>query len=103
MNNSQRISLIAALILGLGSSVFSQQPEKPSASVSQLESALKNDPKNPKLYVSLGLAYWDKNDYPRALEAFQQAVKIGPGSAEAHNWLGVALMGKADLPGAIVE
>jgi tetratricopeptide (TPR) repeat protein len=30
-------------------------------------------------------------------------VQVGPGSAEAHNWLGVALAEKSDLPGAIVE
>ena len=28
-------------------------------------------------------------------------MKVGPSSAEAHNWLGVALSEKADLPGAI--
>ena len=68
---------------------------------SQLEAAVKRDPGNPKLHVALGLAYWDRNDYPRALSAFQRAVKVGPRSAEAHNWLGVALSEKSDLPGAI--
>ena len=38
-----------------------------------------------------------------ALDAFQHAVKVGPQSAEAHNWLGVALAEKADLPAAIAE
>ena len=28
---------------------------------------------------------------------------MGPGSAEAHNWLGVALSEKSDLPGAVAE
>ena len=51
----------------------------------------------------LGLAYLDTNDYARALDAFQRAVQVGPQSAEAHNWLGVALSSKADLPGAIAE
>ena len=44
---------------------------------------------------------WERNDYPQALEVFQKAVKVGPRSAEAHNWLGVALAAKSDLPGAI--
>ncbi len=83
--------------------VSAQKPKQVSPSVSQLEAALKREPNNPKLLVALGLAYWDRNDYPRALEAFQRAVKVGPNSAEAHNWLGVALMEKADLPGAIAE
>ena len=34
---------------------------------SELEAAVKRDPGNPKLHVALGLAYWDRNDYPRAL------------------------------------
>ena len=69
--------------------------------MSQLEAAVKRDPKNARLHVALGLAYWDHNDYPQALMAFQHAVKVGTESAEAHNWLGVALSEKADLPGAI--
>ena len=35
--------------------------------------------------------------------AFRRAVEVGPRSAEAHNWLGVALAEKSDLPGAIAE
>ena len=80
-----------------------QKADKSAPSLSQIEASVKRDPANPKLLVQLGLAYWDKNDYPHALEAFQRAVKVGPSSAEAHNWLGVAIMEKADLPGAIAE
>lgn len=69
--------------------------------LSEAEAAIARDPKNPALHVTLGLLYWDRNDYPKALAAFQHAVKVGPSSAEAHNWLGVALSEKADLPGAI--
>ena len=39
----------------------------------------------------------------KALVAFRRAVEVGPRSAEAHNWLGVALSEKSDLPGAIAE
>jgi tetratricopeptide (TPR) repeat protein len=91
--------LVAALALPAGA----QKTDKPPLTPSQIEAAIKRNPSNSKLYVELGLAYWDKNDYPHALEAFQRAVKIAPSSAEAHNWLGVAIMEKADLPGAIAE
>jgi len=77
--------------------------KKPPASLTQIEESIRRDPSNPKLYVELGLAYWDQNDYPHAYEAFQQAVKVGPSSAEAHNWLGVAILEKSDLPGATAE
>ena len=57
----------------------------------ELEKQLQKDPSNPKLHVLLGLAYMRQDDYPRALDAFQRAVEVAPASAEAHNWLGVAL------------
>jgi len=100
-----------AVVLILGSAVTSdgaqqspapaQSAGTPSVPVSELEAAVERTPDDPKPLVLLGLAYWDRNDYPRALAAFERAVKVGPQSAEAHNWLGVALSGKADLPGAI--
>jgi tetratricopeptide (TPR) repeat protein len=92
-----------ALLLGLALPAVAQKTKSSSPSISQIEAAIKEHPGNPKLYVQLGLAHWDRNDYPHALEAFQQAVKVGPSSAEAHNWLGVAILEKADLPGAIAE
>jgi tetratricopeptide (TPR) repeat protein len=92
--------LLGVLAFGLA---FSPAQENQPAAVTQLQAAIKRNPFDPKLYVELGLAYWDTNDYPHAFEAFQQAVKLGPTSAEAHNWLGVALMEKSDLPSAIAE
>jgi tetratricopeptide (TPR) repeat protein len=94
---------LALLVLTLGATAVAQEKEEPPASIKELQAALKRDPANPKLYVSLGLAYWDQDDDTRALQAFQRAVRVGPRSAEAHNWLGVALSKKADLPGAVGE
>ena len=91
------------LVLASAGTAPGQPAEKPAPSVAQLEAAVKRRPSDPKLFVALGLAYWERNDYPRALTAFQRAVKVAPGSAEAHNWLGVALSEKSDLPGAIAE
>jgi tetratricopeptide (TPR) repeat protein len=92
-----------AVVCGLAFTAGGQTVKNASASVEDLQSSIKRDPRNPKLYVALGLAYWDRNDYPHAFAAFQQAVKVGPASAEAHNWLGVAILEKADLPNAISE
>jgi tetratricopeptide (TPR) repeat protein len=94
---------VAVFVVALAASAGGQKADKPSPSPAQIEASIQRDPNNSKLHVDLGLAYWDKNDYPHALEAFQHAVKVGPKSAEAHNWLGVAIMEKADLPGAIAE
>jgi tetratricopeptide (TPR) repeat protein len=107
MNRTRRLvpSWAFILFIFVGSQIpaWAQKAENSPPSVSQIEAAIKRDPGNPKLHVALGLAYWDRSDYPHALEAFQRAVKLAPASAEAHNWLGVALMGKADLLGAIAE
>jgi tetratricopeptide (TPR) repeat protein len=106
MNRAQtivRLRAVAILIVACLIPAWAQKAEKAPPTISQIEAAIQRDPGNPKLHVTLGLAYWDRNDYPHALEAFQRAVKVGPNSAEAHNWLGVALMGKTDLPGAVVE
>jgi tetratricopeptide (TPR) repeat protein len=97
------LALTLLLVLASAGPAPAQQAEKPAPSVGQLEAAVKRRPSDPKLLVALGLAYWERNDYPRALMAFQRAVKVAPRSAEAHNWLGVALSEKSDLPGAIAE
>ena len=97
-----RIWLSAILLVVLTLPAVAQD-NRTAASVDQIQAAIQRDPDNPKLYIELGLAYWDKNDSARAFEAFQQAVKMGPTSAEAHNWLGVALMERSDLPAAITD
>lgn len=107
MNRTPKIAprwaFILFVIVGSFIPAWGQKAENSPPSASQIEAAIKRDPGNPKLHVALGLAYWDRSDYPHALEAFQRAVKVAPASAEAHNWLGVAIMGRADLPGAIAE
>jgi tetratricopeptide (TPR) repeat protein len=99
---SRRLAGVVVLF-GLALPSGAQKAGSNARSVGQIEAAIQADPGNPRLYVELGLAHWDRNDYPHALAAFQRAVKVGPSSAEAHNWLGVAILEKADLPGAILE
>src|ERR1700757_607140 len=105
MNSHRTITRWTFITFVAGCSVLAgaQKGDKAPPSLSQVQDEIKRDPNNPKLLVALGLAYWDKNDYPHALAAFQRAVDVGPSSAEAHNWLGVAFMEKADLPQAIAE
>src|SRR5260370_24444739 len=102
MNSRAKVNRTLGLVVFVVGSILpgqAQLREKAPASVSQIQDEIKRHPDSPKLYVALGLAYWDRNDYPHALESFQRAVKLGPASAEAHNWLGVATLEKGDLPG----
>ena len=97
------VFVLALALPALARPAEAQKPKNAPPSISQIEGSIRRDPNNAKLHVALGLAYWDRSDYPHALEAFERAVKVGPSSAEAHNWLGVAIMEKTDLPGAIAE
>ncbi len=78
-----------------------QQPT--SANLAELQALAERNPGDPKGWVLLGLAYLDRSESAKALDAFHRAVKAGPQSAEAHNWLGVGLAASSDLPGAIAE
>ena len=59
---------------------------------------LKIDPTDPDAYYFLGTFYSQQLDYPKAIEAFQQALKINPLHASAEFGLARALQrsGKTD-------
>src|SRR5437879_5680735 len=106
MDSRAKVNRTLGLVVLLVGSILpgrAQLSKNEPASVSQIQDEIKQHPDSPQLYVALGLAYWDRNDFSDALEAFQHAVKLGPTSAEAHNWLGVATLQRGDLPGAVAE
>ena len=81
-----------------------QDKETPgTSSLAQVQGSIAREPQNAKLYIRLGQAYWNSADYQSAFDAFKQAVKLAPVSAEAHNWMGAFLMGRGNLPDSIAE
>ena len=94
---------LLGVAIGLTTAVHAQVGESAPKSIGEIEQQIKQHPDRPQLFVALGLAYWDRNDYPHAVEAFQHAVKLGPLSAEAHNWLGVATLQQGDVSSAVGE
>src|SRR5215469_16881474 len=111
MNQASQALVVVVVTAGSILPSFTQTPLPPSpqnspktaVSVEQIEDQIKKHPGDPRMYVGLGLAFWQQHDFPHALEAFQLAVKFGPRSAEAHNWLGVASLEKGDFTGSIAE
>jgi tetratricopeptide (TPR) repeat protein len=113
MNTSLRLTsacvVLVLLVAGLAAvSSFAENPSKAKendedSSVIQIQASLEREPRNPKLYIKLGQAYWNDGDHQQAFNAFRQAVKLAPASGEAHNWLGAFLMGRGNLPDAIAE
>lgn len=102
------ISLLLVICSPAEASLSTENPgqakENDSAlSVTQIQASLQREPGNSKLYIKLGQAYWNNGDYQPAFDAFRQAVKLAPASAEAHNWLGAFLMGRGNLPDSISE
>ena len=51
---------------------------------SNLEKAIRLDPKLGAAYVQLGVLYSDRKDLPKAISAYQRAIHASPGSEEAH-------------------
>jgi len=104
-----RLRLLKGTLLVLLACIcaYSQQrPKTPATakeSPQQIEAELQRQPGNANLYIKLGHTYWEENNFPKAFDAFQEATRVGPNSAEAHNWFGVALMQKGDFPTAITE
>lgn len=98
---STYVVLFCAVQLAAQGGGSASAPNGPSPS--EIKSELERDPANPKLLMRLGRIYFEQNNFPLALEAFQRAVEVGPTSSEAHNWLGVAFMQRGDFPGAVSE
>src|SRR5215469_6536725 len=95
--------LLILFVVALVASAAAQNREPASSDITQIQAAIQRNPSDARPYIQLGLAYWERNDDPDALHAFQKAVEVSPRSAEAHNFLGAALMKKSDLPGAVRE
>ena len=68
-----RLAASALLIFVLGATLDAQDPAPRTPA--RIEAAIKREPGNAKLYVELGLAFLQRNDFPRALTAFQQALQ----------------------------
>jgi tetratricopeptide (TPR) repeat protein len=47
-----------------------------------------------------GVILWNANKYPEAKTQFEAAIKADPNMAEAHYWLGMALVNGGDMAGA---
>lgn len=60
-----------------------------SGKLRECEEKVRCEPENPQCYFELGAEYEQRGQYPQAIEAFQQALKLSPRSAETHFNLGV--------------
>ena len=72
---------------------YHRQQNRPMDALRSYQQAAKGDPKNPRHWISLGLAYLKLGKNDVAIEHLNRAVELEPGFAEAHGNLGVAYSG----------
>ena len=71
--------------------------------IAQLEDVLKRDPNNLQALVSLGNAYFDTNQYNKAIDAYQRALKIDPKNADVRTDMGIMYRSIKDYDSAVRE
>ncbi len=64
---------------------------------------LKADPKNAALLTSAGNIYYDAKQYPKAIEYYEQALKIQPGDTSVRTDLGTAYWYTGNADAAIMQ
>jgi tetratricopeptide (TPR) repeat protein len=72
-----------------------------SGRISSLKTELLRDPENPKLWAALGNAYYDREDWDRAIEAYEKALRKAPKDANVLSDLGAAYRNRGEFRRAI--
>lgn len=118
------IAFVAGIVVGVIAAVYyedkgpmmppamkqlptSPPPTAPSAEIQKqiafLESVLKDDPKNLNALIQLGNAYFDTDQFDRAIETYSKTLAIDPQNADARTDMGIMFRRKGDSDRAIAE
>ena len=104
--------MAAVIAFGLPSAVFGQATNgragweairagKNEEAAASFAAAIRDEPRDPSLYLGAGLAAQLLGDTPRARESLEQALKLAPNFTTASLLLGDLLYRDSDLQGAI--
>ena len=83
------------------SSFLTEEFADPDAAISAYQTAYVLTPEDIDIYVNLGSAFYDKEDYNNALAVYRQALELQPHNPKIHCNLGFLYWGKADTEEAI--
>ena len=91
-------ALFALIILGLASATYARNTLWKDK-ISLWEDVVSKNPNSPKAYNNLGIAYYEKGIYDKAIEMYKLAISLSPNNFFAHSNLGVAyaVTGRIDL------
>src|SRR5687768_16127110 len=67
-----------------------QAPALDEARVRTLQSAIEKDPKNAENFTQLGNVYFDAEQWPNAIDAYERSLKLNPNDADVSTDLGVS-------------
>lgn len=81
--------------------VYQENKSDPDAAISAYQTAYVLTPEDIDIYVNLGSAFYDKEDYGNALTVYRQALELQPHNPKIHCNLGFLYWGKADTEEAI--
>lgn len=81
--------------------VYQENKSNPDAAISAYQTAYVLTPEDVDIYVNLGSAFYDKEDYANALAVYRQALELQPYNAKIHCNLGFLYWGKGDTDEAI--
>ena len=81
--------------------VYQENKDNPDAAISAYQTAYVLTPDDIDIYVNLGSAYYDKEDYPNALAIYRQALEFQPHNPKIHCNLGFLYWGKGDTEEAM--
>lgn len=77
--------------------------ENTEAAVIAFLTAYAIEPKNLEVYIGLGAAFYEKEDYENSLKVYRRAIELQPQNAKIHCNLGFLLWGLGNLTEAITE
>ena len=81
--------------------VYQENKSDPDAAISAYQTAYVLTPEDIDIYVNLGSAFYDKEDYSNALAIYRKALELQPHNPKIHCNLGFLYWGKADTEEAI--
>ncbi len=94
---------------GSSSNVSEEAPASPQVKanamqeIGQLEEALKRDPENLQILISLGNAYFDTNQERKAIDVYARVLKIDPRNADVRTDMGIMYRNIKDYDSAVKE
>ena len=81
--------------------VYQENKSDPDAAISAYQTAYVLTPDDIDIYVNLGSAFYDKEDYNNALQIYRQALEFQPHNSKIHCNLGFLYWGKGDTEEAM--